>query len=288
MTELPPNLDVNSLADQDIMRLGLDPRPSTVSERQQWQSAHRPSLRPVDFSTTPTMCESNISASKPSPGWSGRLVSGQSSSNGFTRVAGSFQIPTFPGPCQGTSGQVIWDGIGGWTGPLAQTGIGTGATLSDVYSFIEIWPMQGAIPELVPSVGIGDQIAAYTTWGAAQSGGTIRTAYWTLYNLTTGAAANYAETVANSLYDGSSVEWINERPQVGSLVDGSYEYFRPATTTFWWNETAVLGPGTTYLPASTWTNNDVSLTRPAPSNKILGTAAITSTTNHQGFWKACS
>jgi hypothetical protein len=144
-----------------------------------------------------------------SANWAGYVASAQSTSSGFSRVAGSWVQPTAD-PSAGDGDSAFWVGLGGSGQSDALEQVGTQADATNGQTVYYAWY------ELVPSAPVkldlaihpGDHISA----SVAVSGTDVTVS---LSDQTTGQS--YSNTLQMSNPDTSSAEWIAEAP---SAVDG--------------------------------------------------------------------
>jgi hypothetical protein len=196
-------------------------------------------------------------------------------------VDGTVTVPTFSAVCTHASKHSIWVGIGGsgsTSAGLFQTGIDTSASVANaVYAFFETYPYESEQSLGLP-ISPGDSVYMHASYNP--TGGV---AAYHLIDNTTGQDQSMAEYAMYPYWDGSTAEWIDERPSNASLqypVDGEYYYYRKSTATTWIGQTAK------HNHAGYYPDDAESMVR--PNGTTLATATITSDTHSSDSWVACS
>jgi hypothetical protein len=163
---------------------------------------------------------------------------------------------------------VIWDGIGAWGGArkLIQAGSWTtGPSIHDLKAFIEVWDKEGEINVSSPAIREGDTVNVETVYSPANGG----TATWWFNNLTNSQSQGWYQTGISAWYDGTSAEYINERP-------GTY-LLRKSSLTYW---------GGKYING-TQSNNFSTTNVTMVNGDTLMTAVMGATTTSSETWRDC-
>jgi hypothetical protein len=201
---------------------GFDPRSASADERAMYGIPHRPSdpgaqagwdhaaarasfLKPPEFlAVIPAQATSAVKAATGSLNWSGFTDLG--GAGAFTQSTGVYTEPTDHGTACSNNSDVSWVGIGGWnSGNLAQDGTGINTPgLGQHQAWKEILPASITPVNLYATPG--QSFKATTHWLGNRW-------QFVLYNEYTGQSQTI--NVNSSSYDGSSSEFIGERPSVG-------------------------------------------------------------------------
>lgn len=305
VTQVLPPASFNPLnaSDAVLQLYDFPPRPHDPAGLQQWvaRMSHFKSV------ARPGMCQTrrrNLlgQGSATSANWSGPLATDLSGE--ITDVAGTFQQTSFDSPCATNSGYSTWPGIGGSnTGSLLQDGTDVGqSSVNDIYAWWEALSTQYFIYETIFSgftVNAGDTINAETDY---EAGGTGK-AYFTIFNLTTGQNVSTSFTTlggypASNYWDGTTAEFINERP---TQQDGTFTPLRKPHlgTTHWTDGHLIYGPNassasiadTAYSPTVPVSEENLTLTSDGTSSgRTIDDMrnGISSNNTWDNFWDACS
>lgn len=141
--------------------------------------------------------------------WCGYAATGTSTE--FVSVQGDFRVPSSLTPGYYPYGLSTWVGIGGAnSGKLVQAGIASFTTTS-YYAWYEFMGEDIIHPaETITSLSInpGDNLHIYVSYETANN----RWQYYIANNTTGQSHAAYISAPSADYYDGSTVEWIVERP----------------------------------------------------------------------------
>lgn len=209
--------------------------------------------------------------------WAG-YVDSDPGTNAYTRADGEFQVPSFnTASCskQGNQAASFWSGLGGYnSGNLAQDGIGTGGGLGTDQAWVEILP-----DSEVPIDGLdgtpGGQFVADTIW---DGGGEFQ---FFLEDLSTGDGVDV--TAPDEPYDGSSAEYIAERP---TEIDGSTTSLFALTNFGTFSQTAALTNGTT--PVQDLSNTELQMDNDGGTYRLATTEPVSGSGAFQVNWDNCS
>ena len=131
---------------------------------------------------------------------------------GYTDVVGDYTEPAWNSSGCPTRDVVIWVGLGGWNDVnLAQDGTALGNDtpgLNMHQGWYEFWPQEGWVPLSITATA-GKHFYVETTYDGANQ------YTFFLFNVYTGAVEDFNATASQS-FNGSYVDWVAERPQVGS------------------------------------------------------------------------
>lgn len=284
-------ISLNHLSNHDIAFLGFPLKPATGSARSSWNSryAQKP-LRTSSSDAAPCINGTSVPAAYPSlngvtsPNWSGRL--NLSTSAGYYKeVTGRATIPHFQrSACPTPSAHAIWVGIGGWnSGSLIQAGIDVNANSDTVFPWIEHLTQnnpsqsEGEIRVSNPPVNPGDTLDISVVYGA---NGQVT---YSFFNVTTGVTGLAHEAVIPATYDGTSVEWVDER----TLINNKYAYFRKITDNTTWRYEGANNKSIDDAQPSNVAEHIIIMKNAA--NKTLGIGfRITGVASSQDYWAACS
>jgi len=206
-------------SDQELEMYGFPPRPKDAAGLSNWQDAYgKWKSRQVG-----PMCKTGLTATRASSNWGG----GVSINSSYTAAVMRWYQTGFDYACPGSSGYVTWSGLGGVnSNRLMQAGTAASSvTLNGIYAWFEV--INDSYDSHIVDIGDvgfnpGDYIQATTSYrGSAVD--------FEVYDLTTGADYAASGSVfngqpASAFYDGSTADWITERPSPGP-ADG-YLYLR--------------------------------------------------------------
>ncbi|HEX8003777.1 MAG TPA: G1 family glutamic endopeptidase [Mycobacteriales bacterium] len=212
-------------SDAELARYAFPERPRDTGQLLRWQATFRNYARPA----RPTLCESGVhgsttdalldydatTSSYGNPIWSGGVDKG----GGYLYHAAqaTFGVPTYATTCADPEDELLWVGLGGYgTTSLIQAGVDLNEGAP--YAWLEYisathdstaLPMSSLRSD-TPRFASGDTAYAYVDYDAARSW-----AHFTVRNATTGATATYVKALGREYYDGTSAEFIDERPTWG-------------------------------------------------------------------------
>jgi hypothetical protein len=198
---------------------------------------------------------------------------------GLTRIGGDFTIPRVSAQCGGSSNVAIWVGLGGYGSlTFAQNGINVTPTGIGVWYELVDGHGNGPVVSVPLRMRQGDVVRLGLRFSANHS---VLTFSW--MNLTRHTSA--ARTVRNATryYNGSSAEWIVERPGIDRLANtANLARFSPIVFSHAW--TGTLRATRSALPAPYSVHMFGRSARPLTSGPV--TTAATGTVSVR--WLACS
>ncbi|HEY1699045.1 MAG TPA: G1 family glutamic endopeptidase [Trebonia sp.] len=270
VAEPPAGFTPRTASASELAEYGYPPKPTGGAALKTWQEAvadRSPST------TVPTLKVTDQRAVTNSH-WSGYVASAASGTT-FNTVEATITQPAYHAPSSGcSSGYLVsWVGLGGYSsGNLIQDGteIDQGATYIPWYEWL------GAVGTInitqLPGVTInaGDQVFIYATY---ESSNQVVDFY---ISDSDGTGNSYQASLGSGDYDGSTAEWIDERP----LIDGSFPNLANYGSDPWTGAEVEDSAGD-YVDAGdtssqtpvTMTGNDGNLSVPG----TLGTSSFTDT-----------
>ena len=299
-TNVPPaGFQPSSASAAELSEYGFPPRPTSTAALTLWNAEfdHYQSITPQLWAKQqpePTQTGGQPAATSTlySGNWSGYKAA-PPANTGFTEVQGNFKQSAAGSTSCSNSQESQWVGIGGWnTGSLIQDGtsIVPGRSPEDFawYEWLSSTGGQSVTEQVFDNlpVNTNDPVFQETNANLATNIVTFTmdvsdngTDYMQYYNLSN--AIDY--------YDGSSAEWINERP-CQSMCSSSTPVLYPLTnyeSTDWKSLATASGAdgvvsglsGLDYNPIEMKNGNDVLSTPGAYSS---------STNSFTDTWKACS
>lgn len=277
-----PGFDAATASPAELARNWAPPEPPATDPtgRAQWRSL----VDKLHFVTPPAelyelprsdRCEPL------SPGvtncWSG-YVDSDPGTNAYTQADGEFTVPSFnTASCskQGNQAASFWSGLGGYnTGQLAQDGIGTGGGIGTDQAWVEILPAGETPINLYGTQG--GQFVADTVW---DRGG--REFQFFLEDVSTGDGVDV--TAPDEPYDGSSAEYIAERP---TEIDGSTASLFALTNFGTFSQTSALTNGTT--PVQELSNTELQMDNDGGTYPLATTGPVSGSGAFQVNWDNCS
>lgn len=244
----PPGWNPVTATPRSLARYGLRPPPpktqavaykTWTAEMERWNAASPPERllgAPLIVGSPRTRTSSSgvVNDVFASDNWSGMDFGSDFIDGPMTAAYGRWIEPSDHGTACPNAMASIWAGIGGEnTGYLAQSGTQIGAGLAQFgaaqhSAWYEVLPADPT-EVLVPVSGSAG--AAFQTSTVYTGGGTYTFGWW---NIGTGQSLTVQQTVPSYEYDGSSAEWIGERPEYdGALTPltnwGTLEFTNAAT-----------------------------------------------------------
>jgi hypothetical protein len=267
----PASFDPRTASADERARYGIPRRPSDPTERARWDKAAAKAsfVKPPAFlAQIPVKAGAAVKATSNSLNWSGFVNTG--GAGAFTQSAGTYAEPTDHGTSCSNNSAVFWVGIGGWfSGNLAQDGTGINTPgLGQHQAWWEILPAFITPVNLFASPGQG--FKAITT---RQSG------RWKFQLLNQATGQTQTIIVNSSAYDGSSSEFIGERPSVGGQFTNLTNF-----GSFKWSNAQTNG-----APAGNFANTNVNMVDTA--NNIMAGPNTTHPGSNGSFtdvWKRCN
>lgn len=275
----PPNFKPLTASLSSLAQYGFPARPTATDTLSAWNREM------TGWKPTPDLglCETNIQATIfQSANWSG--YNATTSANPYIGVQGDFLQPTKGSTSCLNSQELSWVGIGGVkTSSLIQdgTGIDTNGSYYAWYEYLDSTG-GGITVTKMPSVTVhaGDRIHNYLVHQTAGSG---QTTFYVADN-TTGTSQSVIVNLSSAYYDGSTAEWIDERPQ----LQANPVVFAPLAnfgTVNWTNAQAQKSTGTWYNAGSqTYTENDMVVS----GHYLAFPNTLSSSTSFTDYWAACS
>lgn len=259
----PEGFNPLTASDETLATYGFPPRPTDKDEFKEWEknmSAYKttpiPEIEEGEVISAPFEpaedsffnSRSIAFTNKNSSNWSGYVAKG--GTNAFAQVQGDFVQPTIASDCAKNTYQGTWIGLGGYngSGKLVQTGtaMDTANGARHYYAWYEYISPSKTNPAIkLTSVTVrgGDRIHAYCSF---QRSNNKFNAY--IANNTNGTSQSILiDLPASQYYDGTTAEFINERPR---LSNGTTSWLAPLTKSnnTPWSKCQV------YKTTSTWTN----------------------------------
>jgi hypothetical protein len=223
----PPGFDARTASAAELARYGIPPEPpaSAGAARAKWQSMASNIhfvTPPREMFQVPVKASPPVSPHRPIPApspagitanlttlnWSGDAIA--QSGHSFTAAADEFIQPAANSTACASNSVVFWSGIGGVnTGNLAQDG--TALNLQPLLGQGQAWweILPASITPVNLSATIGKSFRANTSF--------LGNGTWDFFleNVFTGASADIH---ASGPYDGSTLEFITERPDVNNSL----------------------------------------------------------------------
>jgi len=234
----PPGFKPSVASTELLARYGFPERPSDVGAFKLWNEEMSVWHPTQDLG----LCETNMKATiLTSPVWAG--FDAGWSSNLFIAVQGDFKQPTRGSTSCSNAQEVSWVGLGGTSStlPLIQAGSGMDAG-GGYYAWYEYLKPGGGINlTKMPSVTVhpGDSMHSYVVH---QTSGLGQTTFY-VQDGTTGTSQSVIVNLDSTYYDGTTAEWIDERPTASG---GSPLPLANFGTVNWTNVQAQKSTGTWY------------------------------------------
>lgn len=213
---------LNATASQ-LQEYGFQPRPQGGAALTAWdqlmahyKSTPTPSIALGPRISTPAQPHQQpVSASVTSGNWAGWLA--DSSSQEFVASQMNYTQPTAESTTCSNSKQAVWTGLGGYNSTqLVQDGTALPGTLSSGYNawyeYLNGTSNHGPTILSKMSVAAGDSMHLYVSYSTAN--GSID--FYVANNTNGTSQSVVVSNVGTSYYDGSSADYITERPACGS------------------------------------------------------------------------
>jgi hypothetical protein len=235
----PANWNAQTAPADQLARFGLPPRPHSAAALAAW------SKQVAAPRTTSTMCASTTSAAATqlTQNWSGVVNTGNK--NQMWEASAAFVQPHFTTGCQYASAHTLFAGLGGWIGSPGLIEAGTDTFQNKVDGAQGFWEMGDNINKtdtneirLPDFVLHGGELATVSVEVASNPQTGNLAAYFHLgVAVGTGPAVDIGpietmpgtDTPIADIYDGTSADYIDERPLNKTLpnpVDGQFFYLR--------------------------------------------------------------
>jgi hypothetical protein len=255
-------------SDMQLARFGLPPRPRTESGKAGWATTVRRQAR--SRRTTSGMCVSDAAAAAvptaTTQNWSGYLNLGEKGE--FWDASAAFVQPHFTAGCAGPSAHALFAGLGGWFGSPGLIEAGTDTFGDRVDGAQGFWELGDNIHHTdtheirLPNFVLrGGEMATVATVVAPDPLTGMLAAYFFL-GVPGGGPSVFigpidqmpgTNTPIADIYDGTSAEYIDERPlnlTEPDPVDGLFYFLRESVDahgrpapTHWWPATNAGEPG---------------------------------------------
>lgn len=234
MTTAPASFHPLTATNAELQKYGFPLRPTAPGQLRMWQkamahwkSSPRPTVTVTDIynrmlfshSVAHTPSQRIVNGTTESSNWSGYYT--DSSYNRWDAAQGSFIQPTdySSSPNKYESG---WVGLGGVnSGALIQDG--TQMNAGQYGAWYEYLGNGGAgVPEInfnSITVNPGDQIYTFVSYDPNNG-----QAYFYVEDETNGTSQSATVDLGSDYYDGTTAEWINERPEIGSSLSQLADY----------------------------------------------------------------
>lgn len=286
--------------DEELATYGFPPRPTDPKELEAWtqnMAAYKttpiPEVIKSDVVHGVMIPDNSLKSMKTSPNfigtvnsqtssnWSGYMATG--GKNAFAQVQGDFVQPTIQSGCINNTAESTWVGLGGFGSgkPLVQTGtaMNTINGARKYYAWYEYLSPAHPNPEIKftkVTIRPGDRIHCYCSFqrsnnkfNAYVANNTNVTSQSVIVNI---SAAEY--------YDGTTAEFINERP---TLSNGQSSWYAPLTkygTTNWTN-CQVYKTTSTWINLASLPHTDIIMTN---NGRTLATPSGLSGKNFKSTW----
>ena len=237
--------------------------------------------------TTPTLEEMNVNnAPLYNPIWSGWIAE-PTSSHSYIAVKGAFtQRAVFNSACAPTH-DTSWVGIGGInTGALLQAGTHSKSAGPTYYAWYEYLGKNGAFiyETQMPNVDVnpGDGIYINVSYETANN-----LAHFYVEDTTNGSHSSLSpQSLGNNYYDGSTTEWIVERPVIGNSPTNLANFGQ-----YNWTDTTSQRDDTTWIALGDSQNHyKATMTRDGSSGGhfLAHAGNLTSNTSFTDIYDDCS
>lgn len=202
MVAPPVDFDPLTAAPEELDRYGIPREPSDPEGRAEWLKAAAKAhfVTPPDHLVQLPIRAANLYTQN----WSGYV----NYANTFTTASAEWVQPYDHGTSCGSANEATWVGLGGYN----SSALGQNGTNVNGQAWWEVLPYAQVGMPL--NATAGQKFKAETTWEPSNS----RYKFW-WYNTYTGAMTTLYRNEPSSHYDGSTADYIVERPRVsGSLT----------------------------------------------------------------------
>jgi hypothetical protein len=300
----PSGWQPTKASDDDLAKVGFPSRPRDPEALRGW-TARFGNYKGAE-TANPTMCETdrlNGGTDVYNGNWSG-LDEAPPGGRQWRSASGSIKQTAFVFDCTHKSAHSSWVGVGGAnTSSLLQAGtdvdFSSGAPM--IFGWWELINSAHSNPAVKFASNIVPAHTIYMDAEANPLNGTVASVFFFLYDETTSmtlasaSMSSYMGSSAASYYDGTSADWIEERPANPSLafpVDGKYYYYsKPALGNQVWSGMHAVDDSVAQYSAISFPYNRDILQR--PNGAILGSinnseTNVGASTNMTDTWRACS
>ena len=214
----PSKFNPLEASNKELKDYGFPEKPSNKEELLAWKEAmsHATNFVIPEFMETNINHESaQISNASYTSNWSGQMAvppSGQS----FTKVTANFIVPSVS-ISDRESYSSTWIGLGGfYTNKLIQAGTAQHKLSSGATQYYTWWEILPDPEQRITNIAVypGDKFYVHISWDSSRSSATFF-----IENVTRSQYSSFSTSFTTSSdYDGSSAEWIVERPSVGGRI----------------------------------------------------------------------
>ena len=273
----PTGFDPLTATDDQLRTYGFPPRPSDSKSLSEWQSVME-AWEPM--TGTPSLTVTDAQAAIISnPIWSGWIAEPVDT---FVSVQGNFTQPSYHSSSCSSSRLVSWVGMGGLhSASLLQAGTqikSNGPTYQAWYEYLG--PNGSGINLTIMNdvtVTPADPIHLFVSYQTANN---IATFY--VEDQTTHTNQSVVLTLGGECYDGSTAEWIDERPS----VNGSPTNLTKYVSNDWYFAKTQKDTGT-WIDLGNTSSQDKAVMKTAGGKTLSAPGALTSSTTFTNDWKAC-
>lgn len=292
----PQGFSPLNATDAQLQEYGFPARPTVPQKLKQWQEdmshwkytpvpkVELTSIYNEPNSTAPAPSASTASAAgatkntQYSYNWSGYNAS--STYNEWVAVQGNFTQPTQGATACSGAKESAWAGIGGInSGGLIQAG--TELNNNSPYAWYEyLGKNGGSVSEIKLSsitVHTGDNIHVYVDYQASTGKSTFYVA-----DNTTGTSQSVTVQLGSNYYDGTTAEWIDERP----TVNGSYAPLANYQQNPWTNAQVYSTYGY-WNDVGSLTHNQMFM-EDTSGNIMSASSALTTSSSWTDYWHRCN
>lgn len=245
----PDGFDPITASDEALETYGFPPRPENLQDLADWtetmsyyeytpvpeieqtEQVHGVFQPAVDYTKGTNLTNTAMTSAN----WSGYVAKG--GTNAFAQVQGDFVQPTIQSGCSSNTYESTWVGLGGYNSQkLVQTGTAMNTVNGgrNYYAWYEYLGPGNSNPEIrfnSITVRAGDRIHCYCSF---QRSNGVFNAY--IANNTNGTSQSVVLNIPTSTYyDGTSAEFINERPMLSNGTSSWYASLTKYGTTNWTN-----------------------------------------------------
>ena len=274
----PPGFDPLHASADDLASYGFPPRPDNPTDLNTWQ-ADMAAWRPTpDLGECRTQAKALIYDNDIWAGWD----ADSTSSSTYIALQGDYHQPAKGTTSCSPSQEVSWIGLGGYHYPrLMQNGTGID-TSGNKYAWYEYLSATGGIAiTKLPSVTVhsGDRIHLYLVH---QTSGSGQTTFYVADN-TTSTSQSKIINLGNTYFDGSSAEFIDERPSIGGIPTNLANF-----GTNNWTNAQVYTKDAVWHTLGSQTNVEFDMWDSSFIHYLAFPGALTSNTTFTNYWFRCS
>lgn len=209
----PQGFDPRSAGNAVLREMNLPTRPASGSALTSWLK----DMASYKSLSTPALCQgAPVTRPQPKPAgfpkathvaytnWAGYIDTSRTYSGVVSHWTQNYAHTC---NCTGPTDEVTWVGLGGVNGGLVQAGTRLYSNTTP-YAWWEYVGADGSGVSIqsAGTVGVGDDIAAAVSWNSAHTVATFGVTDNGSYRI------NFSMSLSSTFYDGSTAEFINERP----------------------------------------------------------------------------